>query len=648
MGNKKIMQSEQKQKIYLNTLITIVAVVTGIYHIIQIRWMILPMDQHKVIHVGSGLVLAFLVSLATTKQGRCSILNKFVSWMLVLLSISLSAYIIINYYSIVTKIGRSDTNDLVVGGLLILLVLEAIRRSWGAVIPSVIILSLAYGYFGSYLPGIFFHGGLTLQRLIAYSSIYFKGIYGSLVSLSAAEVFMFVLFGCVLEAAGGIELFMNIAAKFGGRLRSGPSQAAILGSGLMGTITGSVAVNVATIGKVAIPMMIKNKYSKEEAGAIEAVAATGGQLMPPVMGITAFIMASTTSTHYFVVCKTALIPALIFYFFLAYSAQLKALKKNIPISKEENNVNLLQIFKKDGYILLSIIILVYCLAIYMPPAIAAFNAIISLFFFFAIKTLMVRRKIGPFIKDMYKFFIETFSLGAKQGTKIGLILSGLGIMVELFVATGFAQKISFNMIELSGGILIIMLALIGITCILFGMGLPTVGTYMVVSVLAAPALVKLGIPLLTAHMFVFYYGLMAMVTPPVGVGAIVAAGLAEGNYLKTAIMATKLSLPGFILPFMFVYRPAILWMNVTIFEALITFVFVLTGFVCLISILERYFFTRLNILEMLVMSTSCYFLWSPDNWRSLIGLILFVIISVFQYRKRKRLILNVDKLSKEK
>jgi len=511
------------------------------------------------------------------------------------------------------------------------------------VIPSVIILSLAYGYFGSYLPGIFFHGGLTLQRLIAYSSIYFKGIYGSLVSLSAAEVFMFVLFGCVLEAAGGIELFMNIAAKFGGRLRSGPSQAAILGSGLMGTITGSVAVNVATIGKVAIPMMIKNKYSKEEAGAIEAVAATGGQLMPPVMGITAFIIASTTNTHYFTVCKTALIPALIFYFVLVYAAQLKALKNDIPVPKEEKNVNLLQTFKEDGYILLSIIVLIYCLAIYVPPAIAAFNAIISIFFLFAIKKLMIRRKIGPLIKDMYKFFIEAFSLGAKQGTKIGLILSGLGILVELFVATGFAQKISFNMIELSGGILIIMLALIGITCILFGMGLPTVGTYMVVSVLAAPALVKLGIPLLIAHMFVFYYGLMAMVTPPVGVGAIVAAGLAESNYLKTAIMASKLALPGFILPFMFVYRPAILWMNVTIFEAFITFVFVLTGFVCLISILERYFFTKLNILEMLIMAISCYFLWSPNNWRSLIGLILFAVISVFQYRKRKRLILNVDK-----
>jgi len=315
----------------------------------------------------------------------------------------------------------------------------------------------------------------------------------------------------------------------------------------------------------------------------------------------------------------------------------------IPLPKGEENVNLLQTFKEDGYILLSIVVLIYCLAVYMPPAIAAFNATISLFLLFAIKRFLVRRKIGPFAKDMYKFFIDSLFLGAKQGTKIGLVLSSLGIMVELFVVTGFAQKISFQMIELSGGVLPIMLALIGLTCIIFGMGLPTVGTYMVVSVLAVPALVRLGIPLLAAHMFVFYYGLMAMVTPPVGVGAIVATGLAEGDYIKTALMATKLSLPGFILPFIFIYRPAILWMNATIFEVFITFVFVLVGLICLISILERYYFTRLNILEMLVMAISCYLLLSPANWYSLIGLILFAAISIFQYRKRKRLMLNVDK-----
>ncbi|MDD4362851.1 MAG: TRAP transporter fused permease subunit, partial [Atribacterota bacterium] len=394
--------------------------------------------------------------------------------------------------------------------------------------------------------------------------------------------------------------------------------------------------NVATTGKITIPLMIKNGYTKEMAGAVEAVASTGGQLMPPVMGVVAFIMASVTSNHYFQICKTALFPALIFYLYLAFTIQLRAIRKNLPIPDKEEQHDLWITFKKDGYLLLSLVVLVYSLAIYMPPAIAAYNAILSLVFLFTIKTMITKKRIKPALCDIGTFLVQSLSSGAKQAAKLGLILACLGIMVELFVVTGFAQKISFQMIELSRGNLLLMLLFIAITCLLFGMGMPTVGTYMVVSVLSAPALVKLGIPLLAAHMFVFYFGLMAMVTPPVGVGVIVATGISEGNYFKTAFNATKLALPGFILPLFFIFRPEILWIDTSFVGVFITFVYILIGLFCLAIVFERHFFDHLKFWEIIFFTINSILLLSPGNLTSLIGLFLFTSYLAYYHIKSKK------------
>ncbi len=629
------MHNNNLKQAYLNKFITIIAIFVSIFHIYQARWMFLPVDQHKVVHVASGLLFVFLGSLIF-KKNKYSLINNLITLIFALLSILFSAYILFNYHEIVTKIGVPAQIDIIAGGILVLLVLEGTRRAWGPIIPTIVILSLAYGYFGSHLPGILFHGGLNIRRLIAYSSVYFQGIYGSLTGAGAMEVFMFILYGCILEKAGGIDFFMTIASRLGGRLRSGPAQSAVLGSAFMGTISGSVAANVATTGKITIPLMIKNGYTKELAGAVEAVASTGGQLMPPVMGVVAFLMASTTNNHYFQICKTALFPALIFYLYLAFTIQIRAERKNLSNPEKDSHNDLWAALKKDGYLLISLFVLIYSLAIYLPPAVAAYNAIVTLFILFALKTFFIKRNWKTFIQEMGQFFVHSLSSGAKQATKLGLILACLGIMVELFVVTGFAQKISFQMIELAGGNLLLMLGLIALTCILFGMGMPTVGTYMVVSVLSAPALVKLGIPLLAAHMFVFYYGLMAMVTPPVGVGVIVATGITEGNYFKTAFHATKLALPGFILPLFFIFRPEILWIDVTIYEAFLTFIFILTGLICLASIFERFFLNKLNLWEIITLVIICYLLLSIGKMSSLIGLFFFFFFSLFQYAKYRK------------
>lgn len=606
--------------------ISIFALIVAVYHFFNARFMFWALDQHKAIHLGSALVLIFLLS---TKDK--SKLYKITSYILAILSAGVAIYTAANYYGIQARITPSNA-DLVLGILTVLLVLEGTRRSWGPIIPIIVILAIAYAAFGNYLPGIFYHGGLNASRIIAYICTNFTGIYGSLSSSGAMEVFMFVLLGCLLEASGGIDFFMKISKGIGSRFRSGPAQTAVIASGCMGTISGSIAANVVTTGAITIPMMVKTGYSKEFAGAVETCASTGGQLMPPVMGVAAFLIASSTSLPYITICKMALYPALVYYLYLCFSIQIKALKLHLP--KGEAISETKQAFKENGHLLLFLPVLIYLLSQSTPPAIAAFWTCIALMALVATKKLIVcKGDFHRFFVEMKEFLYLGFKDGAIQGTKIGLILACLGIMVEVFVITGFAQKMSFQMIELSGGILALLLFYVALTCILFGMGMPTTGAYLVVSILAAPALVNFGIPLAAAHFFVFYYGLMASVTPPVGVGAIVASGISGGNYMRTAIEATKLALPGFALPVFFIYRPEILWIDAGFIDATLAFLSSLIACVCVSILMERFYLTKLRIWQAVVLLGIMVLTIDPGALTSIIGIVAFGALTFIQYKQ---------------
>lgn len=606
--------------------ISIFALLVAIYHFFNAKFMFWALDQHKAIHLGSGLILVFLLS---TKNKSTP--YKIFSYLLAILSAGVAIYTAVNYYAIQGRITPSDA-DLILGILTVLLVLEGTRRSWGPIIPCIVIIAMAYAAFGNYLPGIFYHGGLSIKRIIPYICTNFTGIYGSLSSSGAMEVFMFVLLGCLLEASGGIDFFMKISKGIGSRFRSGPAQTAVIASGCMGTISGSIAANVVTTGSITIPMMIKTGYSKEFAGAVETCASTGGQLMPPVMGVAAFLIASSTSLPYITICKMALYPALVYFLYLCFSIQVKALK--LHLQKGERISETKQAFKENGHLLLFLPVLIYLLSKSTPPATAAFWTCVTLIGLVAIKKLFTcKGDLHRFFVEMKEFLYLGFKDGAIQGTKIGLILACLGIMVEIFVITGFAQKMSFQMIELSGGILPLLLFYVALTCILFGMGMPTTGAYLVVSVLAAPALVTYGIPLAAAHFFVFYYGLMASVTPPVGVGAIVASGISNGNYLRTAIEATKLALPGFALPVFFIYRPEILWIDAGFIGATLAFLSALIACICVAVLLERFYLTNLRIWQAVVLLGILALTIDPGAMTSLIGIAAFAALTFVQYRQ---------------
>lgn len=626
------MAKEKENSNTIGLIINSIALLAGIYHMIIARWLFIPLDQHKVIHLGTALCIIFLGAIQI-KKGKN--ITNLLTATLALIAISISFFVVINYELIATRIGFPVFSDTVVGLILILLVLEGTRRSWGSIIPIVVFLSLLYGYFGKYLPSIFYHGGLRLPRLIAYSSTYFQGIYGSLTGTGSMEVFMFCMLGAFLSASGAIEFFIACAQSIGKKSRSGPAQAAIVASGMMGTVSGSVAANVVTTGSVTIPLMVKNGYRNEFAGAVSAVASTGGQLMPPVMGVAAFLISASTGTPYFTLCKIALLPAIAYYFYLFAAVHFRALKRNLPPPIMTENINLTDTFKAHGYLLLPILALMWFMARHVSPSVSAFYAIFILVGLYAIKTLfVVKCNLKIFTSKMIKFLYKSLVSGAMEGLKVGLILACLGIMVEIVVVTGFAQKLSFQMVELSGGLLPLLLILVALTCIVFGVGMPTTGVYMVVSVLAAPALVKFGIPLVAAHLYVFYFGLMAMVTPPVAVGAIVASGIAKSDYMRTGLIASRLAVPGFLLPVFFIYRPQILFINGTLGDTFIVFLSCCVALFCLAAALERHMFSKLNLIEVALLLTAAILLIYENKLASILGLIIAAIIVASQIRQR--------------
>jgi TRAP transporter 4TM/12TM fusion protein len=617
---------------WLERVIVVIAIIMSIYHLIAARFVLLPFDQHKVIHLGLALILTILSFYIKER----SLIKKTVFGFMLFASLFGSLYFILDYYEIVMRVGYPAAADYLLGGLMVTIVLVVTCKGWGLIIPTVTLFTMVYAYFGQHLPWIFWHGGMSFPRLIAYSSSYFRGIYGSLTGISSMEVFLFVLFGCMLKAAGAIDFFMQAGMVWAKRFRSGPAQTAVLSSALFGTISGTIAANVATTGAFTIPAMIKKGFSKEYAGSVEACASTGGQIMPPVMGASAFIMAGITGISYPHIALAALIPALIYYIYLGVSIEIRAIRNGF--GKDDFSIaDTKEAARKHAYLVLPIIILVLSLSAGNPAATGAFHGIMSLIIAFVIRQMLFYSKdLKKAGKEIYRFLLEGLTDGAKSSASIAVILATMGIVVEMFVTTGFGQKLSQGMIEVSGGSLLLLLFMSAITCIFFGMGIITSGAYLLVALLGAPAMMSMGVPLLNAHMFVFYYAVMAAVTPPVAIGALVASGIAGGDYFKTALFSMRLALPGFLLPFFFIYRPEVLWFGYSPPIVIFGFVSALAGLVNITILLENFMLRKLRIYESILLILSTFLLFEPGIGTSLLGLGILIAIYLNQRRTVSR------------
>lgn len=468
-----------------------------------------------------------------------------VSWLLVALAAGASGYLVLEHETLVQRTGSPTTWDLIWGVASVLVVLELARRTVGWGLVSICVAALAYGVAGPHLPGLLAHRGYGPVRLVEHLYLSTEGIWGVPLGVSADFVYLFILFGAVLDVAGGGALFIGLANRIAGRTRGGPAKTAAVASGLMGSLSGSAVANTVTTGAFTIPLMKRAGFQSHFAAAVEAAASTGGQLMPPVMGAGAFILATWTNIPYARVAVAALVPALLYYVALLLAIHFRAARMGIPPAGTGPREEVLSRL----HLLLPLGVIVALLVGGRSPMRAAFWGVVS-----AAAVTLIRASTRPSRDDL-----ERAVLDAGRGTvQVAAACAAAGIVVGVASLTGIGLRMSELIITLAGGALFPALVLTAVGSILLGMGLPTTAAYVVLAALGAPALVELGVPLLAAHLFIFYFGALSNVTPPVSLAAFAAAGIAGSAPVRTALVGMGLASAGFLVPFAFVYGPGLL------------------------------------------------------------------------------------------
>lgn len=512
------------------------------YHLYSAGFGLLPTEIHHAIHLTFALVAVYL---AFPFAGRPSRLD----WLMAFFAGSVSGYIALFHDAIAQRGAMVQPYEIFLGLSMILVVLEAGRRVAGKVLPCLGIIFLAYALWGRYAPGIFMHRGFSLNRVIQQMYLTTEGIYGVAVGVSATYVFLFILFGSFLAAGGGIRLFNDLSMALAGSAPGGPAKVAVLASALLGTISGSSVGNVATTGAMTIPMMKRVGYEGRFAGAVEACASTGGQLMPPIMGAGAFVMTQFLGVPYLEIAKAAVIPALLYYGAVLANVHFRAKKKALAGVSPDEVPRLRSVLLSDGHLLIPIVVIIVMLLKNYTPLAAAFWGTVAVVFAASLRS-HTRMSLGQ--------IMDAMADGAYNALSVAIACGVVGIVVGVSTLTALGMTVSVNIMDLAGGSLFVTLVLAMVACLVMGMGLPTTANYIVTSTVIAPALIKLGVLPIAAHMFVFYFGIMADITPPVCLASFTAAGIAKSDPLKTGITATSIGIVAYVLPFAFVYDPIFL------------------------------------------------------------------------------------------
>ncbi len=579
----------------------------------------------RAIHLGFALLLAFLIF----PYAR----GKKVNFVDILIAITGAACCLYIYFfydqlvdrgGILLKINLSDNFtlpiELILGIIGILILLEATRRVIGIPLVVIAVCFLLFSYFGQYAPDIISHGGLSLKRLIGFQWFDQEAIFGIPIGVSVDFIFLFVLFGALLETAGGGKYFLDLAFALVGKMRGGPAKAAILGSGMTGLISGSSIANTVTTGTFTIPIMKKTGFSKEKAGAIEVSSSVNGQIMPPVMGAAAFVMASFIGVTYFEVVKHAFLPAIISYIALFYISHLEALKLNLKGMDENDIPKLKKTFFEGIHFLVPIFVLIYLL-VYM-------RLTASYSIFFATITLIIVNLLNKIFKEKnfknaliywYNQTVVGFEKGALNMVSVGIAIATAGIIVGAVGSTGLSTNLIIVIESIAKDNVIILLFLTIILCLLLGMGLPTTANYVVVASLMATVLVDVGnasgfiFPLIAVHLFVFYFGLMADVTPPVGLASYAAAAISGGDPLRTGAQAFWYSLRTGILPIVFLFNSELLLIGIeSIWHGLMVIATSLIGILVFTSATQGWFINKLRWYEIIIFLIISISLLSPE------------------------------------
>jgi len=627
--NKKI-----NMKSFLTIVFEVVAVCMCLYHI---SFAISPKyspTENQIVHLGFVLVLFYL---RMAEKAWDANKKTFMAFNLVCMAVSLSiaVYLFVNFNTLINTVGLYTKVNLVIGGLLMLLLLDSVNRGFGKALAVIYIISILYAKYGSYIPGFFNHNGFAWPRMVATLTTNFTGVFGQVLDVSASFITLFMIFGGLLEASGAGRFFIDLALAIGGRMRSGPAQAAVIGSCLVGSINGSAVANVATTGVFTIPMMKERGYEPQFASAVESVASTGGQLMPPVMGSGAFIMAGILGVSYSKIALAAVIPAFLYYLTAGITVHLHALKLGMkPIPKEEQ-ISLKQVMMEGWYNLVPLVAVFYMLIRGMSVSRAGFWGIVSMIAVFAAAGTIRKTKRFVFTKEFWIFLKEAFVSGAKSTLTVAIACAVMGIVAQVVNMTGLSLKIVYQLRIIAGDIPFLAVVLTMMISIFFGMGVPTTASYVMVAIIAAPVLVEFGFPPIGVHMFVYFYAILANITPPIATAALVASQIGEADYMKTAVQAVKVGIAGFIIPYMFLYHPELL-MDGAPLQILMVVATSVLGVLCLAVFFEKWFYTSVSLPERIGFIITGALLIYPEFITSIAGIVIFVILLVGQKMKAKK------------
>ncbi|MCM3667516.1 TRAP transporter permease [Mesobacillus maritimus] len=573
------------------------------------------------IHLGFALALIFLLFPMRKKTLRK---NK-VAWydiILSLLGIVVGAYWPLFIDDLVNRVGRLTEMDYSIGLIAILLVLEATRRTVGLPITIIATVFMIYALFGPYMPGFLAHRGLDLDTLVQTMFFTTEGILGTPLSVSATFIFLFLLFGAFLVKTGVGQYFNDLAVSFAGKRVGGPAKVAIFSSALQGTISGSSVANVVTSGSFTIPMMKKLGYRKEFAGGVEAAASTGGQLMPPIMGAAAFLMVEFIGggITYWDIAKAATIPALLYFAGIWIMVHFEAKRVGLRGLTDEELPDRSEVLRKI-YLLLPILAVI----ILMVSGMSIMRA--------ALWSILITILVSLFRKDTrigFKDAIDALVDGARTALSVAAATAAAGIIVGVVTKTGLGLKLANGLLDLAGGVLIPTLMLTMVAALILGMGSPTTANYVITSTIAAPAIILLGVPDLSAHLFVFYFGIIADITPPVALAAFAAAGVSGGEPLRTGVNSAKLAIAAFIIPYMFVLSPELLMIDTTWYYLVWVVFTAVAGMMAIGAGVIGYWLRKLTAVERIIGLVAGILLIYPEGMSDIIGLGLFIGLVILQ------------------
>ncbi len=577
----------------------------------------LPEQIRRASFVGIVIFMAFILYPAK-KSGAKKV--NYVPWYDFLLGIvggGCFFYYVVNFQEIVNRAGRSTTLDIVIGIIGILILAEICRRVVGIPILVVVTCFVVYA----------FVSGFSLKRIISHLFFTTEGVIGTPIGVCSTFIVLFILFGSFLDKTGVGRFFIEIANSIAGAATGGPAKVAVIASALQGMISGSSVANTVGSGSFTIPMMKKTGYPPEFAAAVEAAASTGGQIMPPIMGAAAFLMAEMTNTPYSEIVIAAVLPAFLYFAGIFLMVHFEAKKLGLNGLNKEDIPGFFSLMFSRGYLLLPLVVLVYCMMSGKTSSMSAVYAIIT-----SIVVSMFRKDTRMSLNT----FFEALENGARNTLGVAIACSIAGIIVGTVTLTGLGLKLATGLLSLSGGITIVALFFTMIACIILGMGVPTTANYVIMATITAPIVIKLGIPTMAAHMFVFYFGIVADITPPVALAAYAGSAIAHSDPFKTGVTATRIAITAFIIPYVFAFSPELLLVGGSLVDALLIMVTAFIGMLGVSTGMEGYMMSKLHPLQRLLCLAGGITLIIPGAITDVIGIALIGVVFVMQYLQQRK------------